>query len=72
MGAKSLSWQDIDSWQKLFGIELNAWECNVIHNASSAYVEQVHQSSKVDCPPPIRIVEQDQKQLAKHIKSLFR
>ena len=72
MGLVPLSWQELESWQKQQGITLSPWELSIIRQASAVYVEQHHISTKVDCPPPGKVVEQDQKKLAQHIKGILR
>ena len=72
MGLVPLSWQELESWQKQQGITLSPWELSIIRKASAVYVEQHHISTKVDCPPPGKVVEQDQKKLAQHIKGILR
>lgn len=72
MGTVSLSWQELNAWKQTIGVELNAWELAVIHRASDAYAVQLSKSYKPDCPMPERIIEQDPKKLAKHIKSILR
>jgi hypothetical protein len=72
MGAVPLSWQELESWQKQQGFNLNPWELSIIRKASAAYVDQMQLSSKVDCPPPGKVVEQDPKKLAQHIKGILR
>lgn len=69
---KPLSWQDLDAWVNLTGIQLNVWELEVIYQASAIYANQMQLSKKVDAPMPERIIEQDQQKLAKHIKSILR
>lgn len=67
-----LSWQEIESWQNQHGFNLNPWELSIIRRASVAYVNQLRESRKADCPPPGKVVEQDQKELARHIKGILR
>jgi hypothetical protein len=72
MGLVPLSWQEIESWQRLNNIEFMPWELKVLKAASAAYAHQASISSKADCPPPNKPVEVDQMKLAKHIKNLLR
>jgi len=72
MGQVPLSWQELESWQKQQGFALNPWELSIIRKASSVYVEQLQLSSKADCPPPSKVIEQDPKKLAQHIKGILR
>lgn len=72
MGQVPLSWQDIESWQKQHGFNLNPWELSIIRRASTVYVEQSQAAVKADCPPPGKVVEQDPKKLAQRIKSILR
>lgn len=72
MGQVPLSWQELESWQRQNGINLKPWELSIIRRASAVYVEQLQLSAKADCPPPGKVVEQDQKKLAQHIKGILR
>jgi hypothetical protein len=72
MGHVPLSWQEMESWQEQNGIELKPWELGIIRRSSAAYVQQLQVSTKPDCPPPGKVVEQDQKELAKRIKGILR
>lgn len=72
MGQVAIGWQELESWQKQQGLVLNPWELSIIRKASAAYAEQAHLSSKPDCPPPGKVVDQDPKDLAKHIKGILR
>ena len=72
MGQAPFSWQELESWQEQNGFTLKPWELSIIRKASAVYVEQVHLSSKIDCPPPGKVVEQDQSKLAQHIKGILR
>jgi hypothetical protein len=72
MGQAPFSWQELASWQEQNGFTLKPWELSIIRKASAVYVEQVHLSSKIDCPPPGKVVEQDQSKLAQHIKGILR
>lgn len=67
-----LSWSEIKSWCELTGVRLSAWEVQTIRRASEVYVEQVELSRKPDAPMPERVIEQDPRKLAKHIKSILR
>lgn len=72
MGQVPISWQELESWQKQQGIVLKPWELSIIRRASTVYVEQSQVSGKADCPPPGKVVEQDPKKLAQHIKGILR
>jgi hypothetical protein len=72
MGHVPLSWQEIKSWQEQNGIELKPWELGIIRRSSAAYVQQIQDSMKPECPPPGKVVEQDPNRLAKHIKGILR
>lgn len=67
-----LSWQELNAWVQVTGITLNEWELRVIRRASEVYVNQLELSKKPDAPMPERIIEQDPRKLAKHIKSILR
>lgn len=72
MGNVPLSWQELNAWVQVTGIPLNEWELRVIRRASEVYVNQHELSKKIDAPMPERVIEQDPKKLAKHIKSILR
>lgn len=72
MGNAPLSWQEINAWMQATGVPLNFWELGVIHKASAVYVHQLELSRKIDAPMPERVVEQDPRRLARHIKSILR
>ena len=67
-----LSWQELNAWVQATGVPLNFWELGVIHKASAVYVNQLELSRKPDAPMPERVIEQDPRKLAKHIKSILR
>lgn len=52
MGPTPLSAAEIDAWQRGCGIELQAWEFHILREMSRAYLAQLHESEKPDCPPP--------------------
>ena len=52
MGEAPVSWETIDAWQRLTGIELDPWEARTIRRLSSAYVGQRYEARKPNCPPP--------------------
>jgi len=72
MGSVPLTWQELKAWQEQTGIELQPWELRIIRKASQEYVVQAQEAHKPDCPPPGKIVEQDQLKVAKHIKQVLR
>lgn len=52
MGATPLSAREIAAWQEGSGIMLQAWEFHILREMSRAYLAQLHESEKPDCPPP--------------------
>jgi hypothetical protein len=70
-GLVPLSWQEIESFVRVNGFELNSFELRVIKNASKAYVMQSNLSSDPKCPPPHRFIKRDPIKLAEHIKQVF-
>lgn len=46
-------WQEIQSWSKLTGTHLEAWEAIIMHKISVAYTNQLIKSSDTDCSCPI-------------------
>lgn len=72
MGLISLSWQEIESWQRQNGIEFRPFELKILKQASGAYAQQVSISSEPNCPPPIKPRDEDPEKLDKHIKNILR
>lgn len=52
MGAAPLSSREIVAWQEGSGIILQPWEFHILRDMSRAYLAQLHESEKPDCPPP--------------------
>jgi hypothetical protein len=72
MGMAPISWQELESWQRQTGIELQQWELLALKIASKEYVSQTNISHKADCPPPGKILEQEPHKVASHIKNVLR
>lgn len=51
-GMVPLSWQDIQSWSSLMGIEFTPWESETLATMSVAYLIQLQESEDRMCPPP--------------------
>ena len=77
MGLVQLSAQEIQSWSAGSGIELNPWEFLAIRKMSLAYVKQLSESERPDCPPPfgdpVNQIDRDvvQRKIQSALKSLI-
>lgn len=47
-----LSATEIAAWQQSTGNELQPWEFHILREMSRAYLRQLHESEKPECPPP--------------------
>lgn len=54
MGVVPLSWQTIDAWARLTGVQLAPWEARLIRKLSSDYVSMTRKAESENCPPPWR------------------
>ena len=52
MGLSALSHQEILAWAQCHGTMLQPWELRILRDMSRAYLMQLHESEKPDCPPP--------------------
>ena len=52
MGNTPLSWQDIESYIRISGLEIPLEEVKIIREASVMYVRYMHLSKEDDCPCP--------------------
>ena len=76
MGLCPISYQEISSWLQTTKTECNSWDVNVIRHLSKVFINQYHESIKVDCPPPYHyMVENNMEEIRKgiddKIKSVF-
>jgi hypothetical protein len=67
-----VSWQEIQAWQKLTGINLEAFEALIIRELSRTYAEQYVKSEKIECPPPWMNTAADKAAVSERVKRLFR
>lgn len=52
MGLCALSWTDISSWQECTGVELDAWQANLIRRLSIEYAQEYSAASDPNRPAP--------------------
>lgn len=53
MSAVPLSWQEIESWLRMTGNELELWERLLIRELSEIYVGELHQATDKNRPQPV-------------------
>ena len=74
MGAAPLSALEISAWMTASGLCLAPWEFRVLRRMSEAYLAQLHESEKPECPPPygnpVQIV--DRNEVSKKVGNAFR
>lgn len=74
MGPVPLSAAEIAAWEGLSGITLAPWEFRALRRMSEAYLQQLHESEKPECPPPygnpVQIVDRDE--VSKKVGNAFR
>lgn len=73
MGDAPLSWQEMEAWQELTGIELDAWEARTLRRLSRAFIDQRHEAKKADCPEPFgptRIAPDDRERVELQFKAM--
>jgi hypothetical protein len=52
MGDRAVSHQEIESWQKNTGIELDSWQARALHRLSVEHLVEALKARRRDCPPP--------------------
>lgn len=52
MGQSPLSASEVRAWMECSGIQLQPWEFHALREMSKAYLAQLHESEKPECPPP--------------------
>lgn len=52
MGDQAISHQEIESWQRNTGIDLDSWQARTLHRLSVEYLVEAHNAKRRDCPPP--------------------
>jgi hypothetical protein len=53
MGEVPISWQEMDHWQRVVGIELQRWEAQLLRRLSRDFVAARHDARKNDAPSPM-------------------
>jgi hypothetical protein len=71
MGNVGLPHYEIESWQRLSGIELQPWEIKIIRSASIAYANQSQLATKPECAPPW-LGEQHQENIGNKVSRVFK
>jgi len=52
MGPGPLSFQELESWMRLTGVNLEPWAIKMLRRLSFDYIEQAENAKKIDCPAP--------------------
>jgi len=52
MGAVPVSWQEINAWQFVTGVQLEPWVARLMRRLSVAYVAMSRKAEHESCPPP--------------------
>lgn len=52
MGVAPISWQSINAWRQLTGVDLPPWEARLLRALSVAYVAEGRAAEAETCPPP--------------------
>lgn len=53
-GPVPLSWAELETWQRVTGIRLSAWEARTIRSLSRAFLDQLNKSKASTCPAPFK------------------
>lgn len=74
MGLMPLTWQEIDSWLSVTGLELTTWEKLTLKELSEAYVNEYSLSSDKTRPAPYvhKVDEIDRQAVSDKLKGIFR
>jgi len=51
-GENALTWQEIESWQRQCGVELQPWEARFVKRLSEAYLSESHTARDPDAEAP--------------------
>lgn len=51
-GSGPISNGEIESWQRVTGIELTSWEARTLSRLSREYLSESHKATEIDCPAP--------------------
>jgi hypothetical protein len=71
MGPVTLTWVDLEAWQRATGVSLHPWQARLLRQLSSEYLAESSIADAHDAPPPWDR-EPDRAKVANHIKRLFR
>ncbi len=73
MGPTLLTHLELEAFQRNTGAELNAWEVRILRRMSGEWIGESHRAESADCPAPYAdMTEERRRDVAKHIKNLFR
>ena len=51
-GEHALTWQELESWQRQCGVELEPWEVRFVKRLSEAYLSESHAARDPDAKAP--------------------
>jgi hypothetical protein len=70
----ALTAQEVESWQRCTGIDLQPWEFSAVRAMSRAYLRQAHESEQPECPPPYGdpVNQFDRNVVAKKVSNAFK
>lgn len=75
MGINGVSWQDINSWTLLTGVELSSWQASTLHLMSKAYANEYSRSNGENTHAPYIPEADDQEardRVSAGLKSFFK
>jgi hypothetical protein len=73
MGESALSHAELRAYQQNTGVEFTPWEARTLRRLSFDYLQQSHESTKIDCPAPwVPDESMEREKVAKKVKGLFR
>lgn len=52
MGSGPITHGEIESWQRITGVDLNPWEARTLRRLSIDYLAESHKATQIDCPAP--------------------
>lgn len=71
MGARGISWPALAAWSQLSGNDVDPWEAECLHAASTNYAAYWAQAKDPMCPCPWDGARTDASVLSNQIKKLF-
>ena len=52
MGSGPITHGEIESWQRITGIDLNPWDARTLRRLSIDYLSESQKATQMDCPAP--------------------